>query len=219
MGRGAALKSVTSFCQVERICRFYDCFAAERGQAPSPQVLCAPLDRHSKEMSIDGRKAVMSQDRARSIKPALWAAIGLCCLVFAHHGLAGDLPPAPSGMEAIVDAQLFLELVVNQMNTGRVIAVEQRGGRFFVPVAVLRETGMKLPQELSAEIALDSLQGLHSDYDSQGQRLLLTVPPDWLPEQFVGSREAYPRTAALSSFGALLNYDLYLNDTDDSGTE
>ena len=73
-------------------------------------------------MSIDGRKAVMSQDWARSIKRPLWAAIGLYCLVFAHQGLAGDLPPAPSGMEAIADAHLFLELVVNQMNTGRGVA-------------------------------------------------------------------------------------------------
>jgi outer membrane usher protein len=169
-------------------------------------------------MSIDGRKTVMSQDWARSIKRPLWAAIGLHCLVFAHPGLGAELPPAPSGMEVIADAQLFLELIVNQMETGRVVAVEQRGGRFFVPVAALREIGMKLPQALNAEVALDSLQGLTSDYDSQGQRLLLTVPPDWLPEQFVGSQEAYPRTAALSSFGALLNYDLYLNDTDDSGT-
>ncbi len=62
------------------------------------------------------------------------------------------------------------------------------------------------------------MPGLHSEYDSQGQRLLLTVPPDWLPAQFLGNRQAYPRTQALTSFGALLNYDLYLNDTDDAGT-
>jgi outer membrane usher protein len=121
-------------------------------------------------------------------------------------------------MEAVADAQLFLELVVNQMNTGRVVAVEQRNGRFFLQAGALRETGMKLPEHLDAEVDLDSLSGLHSEYDSAGQRLLLDVPPNWLPEQFVGNRDAYPRTPALSSFGALLNYDLYLNDTDDAGT-
>jgi outer membrane usher protein len=121
-------------------------------------------------------------------------------------------------MEAVADAQLFLELVVNQMNTGRIVAVEQRQGQFFVPASALQETGMKLPQDIKAEVGLDSLPGLHSEYDSQAQRLLLEVPPDWLPEQFVGRRQAYPRTPALSSFGALLNYDLYLNDTDDAGT-
>ncbi|MCU1748849.1 fimbria/pilus outer membrane usher protein [Pseudomonas sp. 6D_7.1_Bac1] len=160
----------------------------------------------------------MSQDKARSFQRLSWAVSGFCWLVFVPHSTAGDLPPPPSGMEAVADAQLFLELVVNQMNTGRVVAVEQRAGRLYLSATVLRETGMKLPEHLSAEVDLDGLMGLHSEYDSQGQRLLLSVPPDWLPEQFVGNREAYPRTPALSSFGALLNYDLYLNDTDEGGT-
>ncbi|MGJ7518549.1 fimbria/pilus outer membrane usher protein [Pseudomonas baetica] len=160
----------------------------------------------------------MSQGRARSVQRPLWAVGCACCLAFVHHAEAGDLPPPPSGMEAVADAQLFLELVVNRMNTGRVVAVEQRNGQFFLPASALRETGMKLPENIGAEVGLDSLPGLHSEYDSNAQRLLLDVPPDWLPEQFVGRREAYPRTPALSSFGALFNYDLYLNDTDDAGT-
>jgi len=160
----------------------------------------------------------MSQGWARRVQRPLWAMGCAYCLAIVHHAEAGDLPPPPSGMEAVADAQLFLELVVNQMNTGRVVAVEQRNGQFFVPASALRDTGMKLPENIGAEVALDSLSGLHSEYDSSGQRLLLDVPPDWLPEQFVGRRNVYPRTPALSSFGALLNYDLYLNDTDDAGT-
>lgn len=160
----------------------------------------------------------MSQGRARSLRRPLWAMGCVYCLVAVHHAEAGELPPPPSGMEAVADAQLFLELVVNRMNTGRVVAVEQRNGQFFVPASTLQDTGMKLPQNTGAEVGLDSLPGLHTEYDSIGQRLLLDVPPDWLPEQFVGRREAYPRTPALSSFGALFNYDLYLNDTDDAGT-
>ncbi|MGE8065855.1 fimbria/pilus outer membrane usher protein [Pseudomonas sp. NPDC089569] len=160
----------------------------------------------------------MSQGWARGIQRPLWVVGCMCSLVVVHHAGAGDLPPPPSGMEAVADAQLFLELVVNQMNTGRVVAVEQRNGQFFVPAGALRETGMKLPQDIGAEVNLDNLPGLRSEYDSHAQRLLLDVPPDWLPEQFVGRRDVYPRTPALSSFGALLNYDLYLNDTDDAGT-
>lgn len=121
-------------------------------------------------------------------------------------------------MEAVADAQLFLELVVNQQDTGRVVAVSQRAGSLFLPASVLQEVGMKLPAELSAEVDLDKVPGLHTDYDSQAQRLLLNVPPAWLPEQFIGDRSNYPRTQALTSFGALLNYDAYLNDTDDSDT-
>ncbi|UWF47331.1 fimbria/pilus outer membrane usher protein [Pseudomonas sp. N3-W] len=160
----------------------------------------------------------MAQGWARHFQCPLWVATCMASLLLSQPSAAGNLPPAPSGMEAVADAQLFLELVVNQMNTGRVVAVQQRGGRLFVPASALRESGIKLPDNIGSEVDLDSLPGLHSDYDSVGQRLLLNVPPEWLPEQFVGNREAYPRTPALSSFGALLNYDLYLNDTDDAGT-
>jgi len=121
-------------------------------------------------------------------------------------------------MEAVADAQLFLQLVVNQMDTGRVIAVEQRAGQLFVPASALQDVGMKLPGDPDGSVALDSVPGLHSDYDSNGQRLLLDVPPSWLQEQFIGNRNTYPRTHAMSSFGALLNYDVYFNDTDEGGS-
>ncbi len=82
--------------------------------------------------------------------------------------------------------------------------------------ATLERIAAKAPPEAAG--ALDHLPGLHTDYDSRGQRLMLTVPPAWLPAQFIGSRNNYPRAQALTSFGALLNYDAYLNDTDDAGT-
>lgn len=143
---------------------------------------------------------------------------GLWGAMIAPQGVAGDLPPPPSSMEAVADAQLFLELVVNQMDTGRVIAVDQQAGQLYVPASALQDVGMKLPGELSGSVALDTIPGLHSDYDSNAQRLLLDVPPAWLKEQFIGNRNAYPRTQAMSSFGALLNYDLYFNDTDEGGS-
>lgn len=169
-------------------------------------------------MSIDGRTLNMSQGSARCFWRSTWLASGLCGLLLAPESQAGDLPPPPTSLEAVTDAQLYLELVVNQLNTGQVVPVQQRAGHFLVPVSVLRASGMKLPETLPDEIDLDSLPGLHSEYDSQGQRLLLNVPVNWLPEQWVGSRQAYPQTEARTSFGGLLNYDLYLNDTDDAGT-
>ena len=84
----------------------------------------------------------MNPGRVRRIQRPLWLITGACCLMFVQPSGAGDLPPPPSGMEAVSDAQLFLELVVNQMNTGRVVAVQQRDGRLFVPATALRETGM-----------------------------------------------------------------------------
>ena len=164
-------------------------------------------------MSIEGHNAMVSRGWARVLWPSVAVASGLW-----GAAMAGDLPPPPGSMEAVADAQLFLELVVNQMDTGRVIAVEQRAGQLFVPASALQEVGMKLPGEPVGSVALEQVPGLHSDYDSNGQRLLLDVPPSWLQEQFIGNRNTYPRTQAMSSFGALLNYDVYFNDTDDGGS-
>ncbi|MFJ3368121.1 fimbria/pilus outer membrane usher protein [Pseudomonas sp. NPDC086251] len=140
--------------------------------------------------------------------------IALCCyLLWAHDLLAAGLPPAPSAMEAVADSPLYLELVINQVSNGGAVAVEQREGHYWVAAAVLRSAGLKLPA-VPAEVDLTTLAGLHTEYDPLGQRLLLTVPPDWLPTQRLGQRDLYARTPALSSFGALVNYDLYLNDAD-----
>lgn len=131
--------------------------------------------------------------------------------------LAGELPPPPATLEVIADAPLFLELVVNQMSSPELVAVQQRAGRLYMASADLQAAGLELPGEYGAEVALDSIPGLHSDYDSQGQRLVLQVPPSWLPTQRIGNRQLYPASEAQSSFGALFNYDLYFNDTDDGG--
>lgn len=132
--------------------------------------------------------------------------------------LADDLPPPPTEMSAIAEATLYLDLVVNQMPRGDLIPVQQRAGRLYLDSDVLRAAGVSLPGNPQGEVALDSIAGLHTDYDSQNQRLLLQVPPAWLPDQQVGDRNLYPASDARSSFGALFNYDLYLNDTDEGGT-
>ena len=132
--------------------------------------------------------------------------------------LADDLPPPPTEMSAIADATLYLDLVVNQMPRAELVPVQQRAGQLYLGSDVLRAAGISLPGNPQGEVALDSIAGLHTDYDSQNQRLLLQVPPAWLPDQQVGDRNLYPASDARSSFGALFNYDLYLNDTDEGGT-
>lgn len=133
-------------------------------------------------------------------------------------GVANELPPPPSETAAIADATLYLDLLVNQMPKAELVPVQQRAGRLFIDSAALSAAGISLPGTPQGEIALDSFAALHSDYDSQNQRLLLQVPAAWLPGQQVGARNLYPASDARSSFGALFNYDLYVNDTDEGGT-
>lgn len=133
-------------------------------------------------------------------------------------GVAGDLPPPPAESTAIADASLYLDLLVNQVPKAELVPVQQRAGRLYVASDALRAAGILVPGDPQGEVALEGIAGLHVDYDSQNQRLLLQVPPAWLPDQQFGGRNLYPASDARSSFGALLNYDLYLNDTDDAGT-
>ncbi|MFR0717629.1 fimbria/pilus outer membrane usher protein [Enterobacterales bacterium BD_CKDN230030183-1A_HGKHYDSX7] len=146
----------------------------------------------------------------------LWS-LGLV-LCGPNLGVADDLPPPPTEAAVVTDATLYLDLLVNQMPRAELIAVQQRAGHLYVASDVLRAAGVTLPGNPQGEVALDEVAGLHSDYDSQNQRLLLQVPPAWLPDQQVGNRSLYPASEARSSFGALFNYDAYLNDTDDGGT-
>ncbi|MFK0311120.1 fimbria/pilus outer membrane usher protein [Pseudomonas sp. NPDC090233] len=132
--------------------------------------------------------------------------------------VADDLPPPPTEAAAIADATLYLDLLVNQVPRAELVPVQQRAGRLYLDSEVLRAAGIAVPGAPQGEVALDGVAGLHTDYDSQNQRLLLQVPPAWLPDQQVGDRNLYPASDARSSFGALFNYDLYLNDTDDGGT-
>lgn len=138
--------------------------------------------------------------------------------LLAGTAAAGELPPPPVSMEAVADAPLYLELVVNQMSSANVVLVHQRAGRLYMATADLQAVGVQLPGQPGAELALDAVEGLHSEYDSQNQRLLVQVPPAWLPNQRIGDRTLGPGGEARSSFGALLNYDAYFNDTDDGGT-
>ena len=144
------------------------------------------------------------------------------CLGLALFGpglvLADDLPPPPTEMSVNADATLYLDLMVNQMPKAELVPVQQRAGHLYLGSDVLRAAGISLPGDPQGELALDEVPGLHTDYDSQNQRLLLQVPPAWLPGQQVGDRNLYPASDARSSFGVLFNYDLYLNDTDEGGT-
>jgi outer membrane usher protein len=91
--------------------------------------------------------------------------------------LADDLPPPPTEMSAIAEATLYLDLVVNQMPRAELVPVQQRAGQLYLDSDILRSAGISLPGSPQGEVALESIAGLHTDYDSQNQRLLLQVPP------------------------------------------
>ncbi len=145
-----------------------------------------------------------------------YGGLGLCLAAASSWG--EGLPPPPGEALLESDALLYLDLSVNQVPRAELVAVQQRAGRLYLDSGVLQAAGVQVPGQPQGELALDGIAGLHADYDSAGQRLNLQVPAAWLPEQRIGGPALYPASDARSSFGSLLNYDAYLNDTDDGGT-
>jgi len=130
-----------------------------------------------------------------------------------------SLPPPPSLQNQGNGQQYMLELVVNQQARGDIVTVEQRDGHFWLRSGDLQRAGLpldKLGQQ--PQIDVSALPQVKVEYDDARQRLLLTVPPGWLPGQVIGEAQNGPRYPGRTSDGALINYDLYASRTDNSGT-
>jgi outer membrane usher protein len=113
-----------------------------------------------------------------------------------------------SGLEG--DMALRLELVVNGVPSGRVVPVIRRAGHYLVAGADLRAVHItRLPAGDPVDIS--AIRGIHAAYDEAAQRLMIDVPAGWLPAQTIASDDDRGRIAPESSFGGLLNYDLYLS--------
>lgn len=103
----------------------------------------------------------------------------------------------------------YLELVVNEHATGKLIPVRYRNERYYVRGSDLRAASVRVAENERSLVALDEIQGLSAEYDASGQRLKLTVPVEWLPTQNIGVDERRSRAPAEVSFGVLFNYDIY----------
>ena len=144
-----------------------------------------------------------TERRHRHAAPVLALAICLPRLL----GASG--PPPLQLADTGGPIPLFLELVVNGRSSGEVVEVTQRGRHYEVDASVLRRLHVLRAAAASNRVAVDSLPGVATEYDTLNQRLLLTVPPEWLPEQSLGGGQRRPRIEAVSGTGLLLNYDFY----------
>ena len=144
----------------------------------------------------------------RQTRPWLPLLTGATLLFEAERLSSAPLPPPPRDAGALSDdQQLYLELLVNLRTSGQVVAVTLRQGRFWVEAADLRAAGLPVPRD--GQVDVGGLPGVEVRYEAASQRLLLQVPPQWLPEQQLGQARATGYVPARSSFGALLNYQFY----------
>lgn len=139
----------------------------------------------------------------------------LCVVSPGVNAVEGDdaLPPPPDVQAIERQAVFHLSLVVNYYDTGLVVPVTRRAGAMWVSSADLQRAGLPGDKLPPGDVNVDSLPQVKSRYDSVGQRLLLTVPTDWVASRTVALGEQERRVRPRASNGAVLNYDFYASDT------
>lgn len=110
---------------------------------------------------------------------------------------------------------MYLEVMLNQVATGKLLRFEQRDGQLWAQAQDLQELGLRLPQSVAGTtmVALYSIDGLQLQFDMQLQRVALQVPITSLDKPMV-SLQASPGSAVQVDPAArlpslILNYDMY----------
>lgn len=130
-----------------------------------------------------------------------------------------ELPPPPALQNNASGQQYMLELVVNQAERGDIVPVERKNGDFWIRRGDLQRLGIPEEKLQGQQIDVNKISDAKVEYDERRQRLLLTVPPAWLPAQTIGQQQQNaPRFPGRASNGALLNYDFYATRTDNAGS-
>ncbi|MEI2265523.1 fimbria/pilus outer membrane usher protein [Erwinia sp. CGal63] len=130
-----------------------------------------------------------------------------------------SLPPPPQSASGSQNQQYMLELVINEQENGQIVPVEFRDNHYFLRAGDLQRAGIPSALITSSMMDVSAMPQVKADYDQIRQRILLTVPPGWLPRQTLNDQQQNgPRYPGRTSTGALFNYDLYTSRTSGSGS-
>ena len=153
---------------------------------------------------------------ARQLKPAMMILLCVSTSAFAETG-DDSLPPPPDARTMNGEAVFQLALVLNHYDTGLVVPVTQREGAWFISGADLLRAGLPPAHVPAGEVNLSTLTSVRAEYDSTAQRLLLTVPRDWVAARITPFSEQSTQSKPHYGRGALLNYDVYTNHSEHTG--
>ncbi|MEX7692340.1 fimbria/pilus outer membrane usher protein [Enterobacter hormaechei] len=153
---------------------------------------------------------------ARQLKPAMMILLCVSTSAFAETG-DDSLPPPPDARTMNGEAVFQLALVLNHYDTGLVVPVTQREGAWFISGADLLRAGLPQEHVPAGEVNLSTLSSVRVEYDSSAQRLMLTVPRDWVAARITSFSGQSAQSKPHYGRGALLNYDVYTNHTEHPG--
>ncbi|NDL64658.1 fimbria/pilus outer membrane usher protein [Acerihabitans arboris] len=146
--------------------------------------------------------------------------LSYCAYLFPLDGKAETfttLPPPPGVAPGEAHPHYLLELVVNEAAGGRIVPVEFRDGHYIVPTADLLQAGLPADRLSATFTDVSAIPDVKATYDRPRQRLLLSVPARWLPEQSLSLEQGGRRHPGRVSPGALFNYDVYGSRVDRGG--
>lgn len=110
---------------------------------------------------------------------------------------------------AKADETLYLEIVINGRNTTRIVEVIQKENDWEISTKELIGLGLKLDSIKNERILLSEIQNTQAVYDSELERLLVTVPNNLLPMQYFGANiPDATRSAPRRDPGVFINYNL-----------
>lgn len=121
------------------------------------------------------------------------------------------LPAAPRSVGNNVPTRytLYLTLVVNGRSDDRLVPVSVSDGHYRVEAGALQRNAVRLKAGQSGLVELSQLDAVTTRYDGARQRLELTVPDAWLPQQTLGGPALLSYRQAESGTGLLFSYDSY----------
>ncbi|MEG1212449.1 MAG: fimbria/pilus outer membrane usher protein [Leclercia sp.] len=153
---------------------------------------------------------------ARQLKPSM---LILLCVSSASWAETGDdlLPPPPAPQSMNDEAVFQLALILNHYDTGLVVPVTRRNGEYLVASADLLRAGLPADKVSPGEVNVTRLAQVRTEYDSSGQRLLLSVPREWVGSRTTPFSGQMAQSTPHFGKGALLNYDFYTNHTEHTG--
>ena len=129
------------------------------------------------------------------------------------------LPSPPGAVTPQQQQNYMLGLVVNGEDRGQVVPVQFANDHYLLRAADLLQAGIPTARINASIVDVSAMDRVQAEYDRPRQRILLTVPAEWLPAQtFGGSAHNGPRYVGRSSSGLLFNYDVYASQTTGSGT-
>ena len=165
----------------------------------------APISADTVNTAAPSTQAVARTPPAPAPAPALHA-LAVPPPVPPRSAWEAPAPSAPAPADAAV---LYLDVSVNGQPQDALVEVVQQGDDFEIEADTLRRMHIPSTQPPATRVAVNRLAGVSVAYEPLTQRLLLTVPPEWLALQRLADEVPPEQPSSTTGSGWLLNYDIY----------